>query len=97
VGYQSGLLAKERKIRKRNLRFLNISRNGDSTTSLGSLLLCLAILSENNFFLIYNLTLPWCNLRPFLLILSLLQEEEADPYNATASFQVVVHRDMVSH
>jgi len=50
---------------------LNTSRDGDSTTSLGSLFHYLTILSENNFFLIFNLNLPWCNLKPLPLILLL--------------------------
>ena len=39
-------------------RFLNISRDGDSTTSLGSLFQCLTILSVKKFFLVSNLNLP---------------------------------------
>jgi len=35
--------------------FLNVSRDGDSTTSLGSLCQCLTILSENKLFLTSNL------------------------------------------
>ena len=51
-------------------RFLNTSRDGDSTTSLGILFQCLTTLSVKKFFLISNLNLPWLNLRPFHLILS---------------------------
>ena len=47
--------------------FLKTSRDGDSTTSLGSLFQCLATLSVKKFFLITNLNLPLCNLRPFPL------------------------------
>ena len=50
--------------------FLNTSRVGDSTTSLGSLFKCLTTLSEK-FLLISNLNLPWCNLRSFPLVLLL--------------------------
>lgn len=39
---------------------LNTSRDGDSTTSMGSL----TTLSVKEFFLISSLSLPWCNLRP---------------------------------
>jgi len=52
------------------------SRNGDSTTSLGSLFQCLTTLSVKKFSLISNLTLPWCNFRPLLLILSLVAWEK---------------------
>ena len=37
---------------------------------LGSLFQCFTTLSGKKFFLISNLNLPWCNLRPFPLILS---------------------------
>jgi len=50
--------------------FLNTSRVGDSTTSLRSPFQCLTALSVKKCFLISNLNLPWCNLRPFPLILS---------------------------
>ena len=49
--------------------FLNTSRDGDPTTSLGSLCQCLTTLSEKKCFLISNLKLPWYNVRPLLLIL----------------------------
>ena len=48
-------------------RFLNASKDGDSTTSLGSLFQCLTILSVKKFFLISNLNLPWCSLRMQIL------------------------------
>jgi len=38
----------------------------------GQLCHCITTLSENNFFLISNLTLPWHDLRPSPLVLSLL-------------------------
>jgi len=47
-------------------QFLNPSRDGDSTTSLGSLVQGLTTVSVKNFFLISNLNLPWCSLRPLL-------------------------------
>jgi len=52
--------------------FLNLSKEGDSTTSMGSPFHCLAILSEIKFFIILDLHLPWCNLRPFSLVLLVL-------------------------
>ncbi|KAK4830462.1 hypothetical protein QYF61_011186, partial [Mycteria americana] len=50
-------------------RPLNTSRDGDSTTSLGSLFQCLITLSVKKNFLISSLNLPWRNLRPFPLVL----------------------------
>ena len=55
---------------------LNTSRDGDSTTSLGSLFQGLITLSVKNFFLISNLNLLWCNFRPFPLVLSLVTWEK---------------------
>ena len=60
-------------------RFLNTSRDGDSTTALGSLFQCLTTLSVKKFFLISNLNLPWCNLKPFPLVLSLATSIEWGP------------------
>ncbi|KAK4824589.1 hypothetical protein QYF61_016834 [Mycteria americana] len=54
---------------------LNTPRDGDSTTSLGSLVQCLTTLLVNKLFLISNLNLPWCNLRPFPLALLLVVVE----------------------
>lgn len=51
---------------------LNISRDGDSTTSMSSLFQCFITLSVKKVFLTSNLNLPWCNSRPFSLNLSLL-------------------------
>jgi len=45
--------------------FLNTSRDGDSTTSLGSLFQCLTTLPVKKFFLISKLNLPRCNLGRF--------------------------------
>ena len=50
--------------------FLNTSRDGDPTTSLGSLCQYITALLDK-FSLIPNLTLPWCNLRPSPLVLLL--------------------------
>ncbi|KAK4829616.1 LOW QUALITY PROTEIN: hypothetical protein QYF61_005743 [Mycteria americana] len=55
---------------------LNTSRDGDSTTSLGSLFQCLTTLLVKTFFLTSNLNLPWRNLRPFPLVLSLVNWEK---------------------
>ncbi|KAK4830710.1 hypothetical protein QYF61_012970 [Mycteria americana] len=55
---------------------LNTSRDGDSTTSLGSLFQCLITLSVKKFSLISSLNLPWRNLRPFPLVLSLVTWEK---------------------
>ena len=60
-------------------RFLNTSRDGDSTTFLDSLFQCLTILSVMKFFLIPNLNLPWHNLRPLPLILLLVTWEKNCP------------------
>jgi len=49
---------------------LKIFRDDDSTTSLSSLCQCITTLSKT-FFLISNLNLLWCNLRPLPFILSL--------------------------
>jgi len=68
-------------------RFLNTSRDGDLTASLGSLCQCITTLSEVNFFLISNLNLPWHNLRTFSLVLSLLPGRRANYHVATASLQ----------
>jgi len=54
------------------MHLLNTSRDGDSTTYLGSLFQFLTALSVNKFFLISNLNLPWCNLRLFPLSYHLL-------------------------
>ncbi|KAK4824710.1 LOW QUALITY PROTEIN: hypothetical protein QYF61_017936 [Mycteria americana] len=60
-------------------RLLNTSRDGDSTTSLGSLFQCLITLSVKKNFLISSLNLPWCNLRPFLLSYHLLHGRRDRP------------------
>lgn len=47
---------------------------------------------RRNFFLTSTLNLPWCNLRPFpLVLLVFTQEKETDSLLITASSQVVVH------
>ena len=48
---------------------LNTCRNGDATTSLGSLFQCLATLAVETFFPVSHLNLPRCSLRPFPLSL----------------------------
>jgi len=57
-----------------SLHFLNTSRDGDSSTSPGSLFQYLTSLSEN---LISNLNLPWHNLRPLLLVLGMGEVSQA--------------------
>lgn len=52
---------------------LNIPRNGDSPTTLGSLCQCLTILLLKDFFLIFNLHLP---LRLIPLVLSLVTQKK---------------------
>jgi len=74
-----------------SLQFLKTSRGSDFTTSLGSLFQCFTIHSENKFFLISNLSLLWCNLRPLpLLTLSLHIY-----LTITTSIQAVVEGDKV--
>ncbi|KAJ7412206.1 proprotein convertase subtilisin/kexin type 4 [Willisornis vidua] len=58
---------------------LGTSRDGNSTTSLGSPFQCLAILSTENFLLLSNLNLPWCNLLLFPPLLSLFPGAEPNP------------------
>ena len=60
----------------RHMCVLHTSRDGDSTTSLGSPFQCLITLLEKKFFLISNWNLPWCNLRPFPLVLLLVMWEK---------------------
>ena len=60
-------------------QFLNATRDGDSTTSLGSPFQHLNTLSEKKFFLLSNLNLPLSNLRPFPLVLLLLGLQQAPP------------------
>jgi len=55
--------------------FLNTFRVSDFTTSLGSPFQSLTTLSEK-YFLMYNLNLPWCNLKLFSLVLLLITSEE---------------------
>jgi len=45
-------------------------------TSLGSLFQCLITLLVNKFFLLSSLKLPWRNLKPFPLVLSLVTWEK---------------------
>ncbi|KAK4820995.1 hypothetical protein QYF61_009461 [Mycteria americana] len=73
-------------------RPVNSSRDGDSTTSLGSLFQCLITLSVKKFLIISNLNLPWHNLTPSPLLLG----RRDRPHLSTTSFQVVVESDEVS-
>ena len=52
--------------------FLNIPRNDDFITSLGSPFQLMTTISEKKFILISNLNFSCCNLRPFPLVLSLV-------------------------
>ena len=56
--------------------FLNISRNGDSTMSLSSLFQYLTTPSGKKFFIISNLNLSCCNLKPLPFILLLVTWEK---------------------
>jgi len=77
--------------------FLNPSRDGDSTTALGSLVQCLTTLAVKRLFLISNLNLPWWNLRPSPLVLSLVTwEKRPTPHLTTTSCQGAVESDKVS-
>ena len=63
----------------------------------GSPVQCSITLSVNKFFLISNVNLPWRNLRPFPLVLSLVtREKRPTPHFTTTSFQVAVASDKVS-
>ena len=77
--------------------FLNISRDGDSTTSLGSPFQLLTTVSKM-IFLMSNLKLPWCNLQPFPLILSLVTWEKrpTSTLPQPTSPQVVEESDKVT-
>lgn len=55
---------------------LNATWGDDSTTSLHNLFQDLATLLVNRYFLIFNLNLPWSNLRLFSLILLLVTREK---------------------
>ncbi|KAK4811306.1 hypothetical protein QYF61_023358 [Mycteria americana] len=78
-------------------RLLNTSRDGDSTTSLGSLFQCLTTLSVKKFF-------PNIHSKPLLTQLEAISShpiasylgEETDPHLTTTSFQVVVESNKVS-
>jgi len=70
-------------------RLWNTSKDGDSTTSLGSLCHCLTALAEKKFSLISNLNLPWHNVKPFTFVLSLLPGRRGRPpplYNPSVIF-----------
>ena len=76
---------------------LNTSRDGDSTTSLGSLFQCLTTLSGEEIF-------PNTQSKPPLVQLEAISSRpiacylgrETDPHLATTSFQVVVESNKVS-
>ena len=70
--------------------FLNTSRHGDSTTSLGSLFQYFTTRSVKEFFLTSNLNLPWHNLRPFPLILSLVTWEKSWSLKPQGTFSMIL-------
>ncbi|KAK4832683.1 hypothetical protein QYF61_025144 [Mycteria americana] len=63
------------------------AKDGDSTTSLGSLFQCLITLLMKKFFMISSLNLPWCNLSRFLLSYHLLLRRRNKTHLSTPSFQ----------
>ena len=63
--------------------FLNTSRDGDSTTLLGSLFKCVTILSKNKFSQISNLNFPWHNWNPLPLILSIVTQENEEEWKVS--------------
>jgi len=76
---------------------LNTSRDGGSTTALGSVLHCLTTLSMNNFFLMSSLNFSWCNFNdisshPIFFYLGI----KTNTHHSTTSFQVVIENDKVS-
>lgn len=50
---------------------LNVPKHGASTICLGNLFQCLTILTAKDFFFIFNLSLKYFSLKPFLLALSI--------------------------
>ncbi|KAK4826388.1 hypothetical protein QYF61_008059, partial [Mycteria americana] len=76
---------------------LNTSRDGDSTTSLGSLFQCLITLSVKKNFLISSLNVPLVQLEAISFCpITCYLGEETDPHLSTTSFQVVVESNKVS-
>jgi len=69
-------------------------QDGDSTTSLGSLFQCLTL--SVKFFLISNLNLPWCNLRPFPLVLSPVTSEKRPTPLTVSTLQILEESNKVS-
>lgn len=53
---------------------LNTSRDSGSITSLGTLCQYITTLAEKKFFLISSLNLPWQNLKPLALVLSINEQ-----------------------
>lgn len=64
-------------------------RVNDSNTSLGNLCQGWTTFSMNKFFLIFNLKLLWCNLKPFLLVLSLVPPAFMVPSAAAMSSTIL--------
>ena len=77
--------------------FLKTSRDGDNpTTSLGSLFQYPTTLYGKKFFLMSKVSFPWCSLRPWPLVLSLLPGRRGQPHLTTTSFQAAVESNKVS-
>ena len=74
---------------------LNTSRVHDYSISLGNTFLCLTTVLEKWYFLLSSLNLPWQNLRPFPLILSLVTWAKRPTPSSLQPLQVVVQSDKV--
>ena len=75
--------------------FLYASRDSDSITPMGSPFQHLTTFSED-FILISNLNISWCNVRAFPLVLSLVTQEKKLCPPHTTSFQEVIEKYRVS-
>jgi len=60
-------------------QLLNTSRDSDCTTSVGSPCHCITALPKKKHFLIFNLNIPWQNIRPFPLGLLLSPGRSVQP------------------
>ena len=74
----SGTSYKAKSLSTNYKHFLKSSRVSDSTTSLGSPFQCVS--TPLKLFLTSNLNLPWCNLRPFPLVLRYIEEQREALY-----------------
>ena len=71
-------------------RILNISREGDSTTSLGNLFQCSVTHRVKKFFLMFRWNFLCFILCPLLLVLSLGTTEESGPILLTPTLQIFI-------